>query len=291
MRLPLRRGAGRVSGAERGPIRSMEAHGRAQLCLCTSGSGTLTAGDRAHTIRSGTLALIPPGTACVYEAGSGTEALGYRFDVDPRRLVPELPARDQAPLAALFREAGAQDGVFADLPGRLPFLMELCELLLRCHGTADESGRAQEDALLMLLLTHLLPVSRCASTVHGDPDRRTLIRPALVWIEEHYMQDIRVHDLAASCALSESHFRKVFQRLMDMPPLEYVNRYRIQRSLDLLGDTDDTVLSISGRTGFSSIATFNRNFIRYAGCTPVQWRVEHRGRGDTDRDVQEGSPS
>ena len=36
--------------------------------------------------------------------------------------------------------------------------------------------------------------------------------------------------------------------------------------------TDDTVLTIAGMTGFSSIATFNRNFRRYVGMAPEEWR-------------------
>ena len=78
--------------------------------------------------------------------------------------------------------------------------------------------------------------------------------------------------MAAACAMSESYFRKVFQSVMGVPPLEYVNRYRINRSVQLLSMTNETILTIAGMTGFSSIATYNRNFKRYVGQSPAQWR-------------------
>ena len=103
-------------------------------------------------------------------------------------------------------------------------------------------------------------------------NERRSIEPALQYVSENYTQEVRMADMAASCAMSESYFRKVFSRIMGMPPLEYVNRYRINRSINLLRFTDETVQSIAGRTGFPSIATYNRNFHRYVGLSPAQWR-------------------
>ena len=59
---------------------------------------------------------------------------------------------------------------------------------------------------------------------------------------------------------------------MGMSPVEYLNRYRVNRSIYFLYATDETVLSVAGLSGFASIASYNRNFLKYVGVSPTQWR-------------------
>ena len=72
--------------------------------------------------------------------------------------------------------------------------------------------------------------------------------------------------------MSESHFRRMFTTLVGVAPLEYINRYRIHRSLNLLRSTSEPIQNIAARTGFPSITTFNRNFQRCVGQSPSAWR-------------------
>ena len=50
--------------------------------------------------------------------------------------------------------------------------------------------------------------------------------------------------------MSESHFRRMFTALVGVAPLEYINRYRIHRSLNLLRSTSEPIQNIAARTGF-----------------------------------------
>ncbi len=76
----------------------------------------------------------------------------------------------------------------------------------------------------------------------------------------------------AAALMSESHFRRMFTALVGVAPLEYINRYRIHRSLNLLRSTNESIQNIAARTGFPSITTFNRNFQRCVGQSPSAWR-------------------
>jgi transcriptional regulator GlxA family with amidase domain len=42
--------------------------------------------------------------------------------------------------------------------------------------------------------------------------------------------------------------------------------------MNLLRTTSDSIQNIAARSGFSSIAAFNRNFRQQAGTSPSQWR-------------------
>ena len=108
-----------------------------------------------------------------------------------------------------------------------------------------------------------------------DRLHRQPIEPALAYIYEHYKEDIRSSDLARSCAMSESYFRKQFLRIMGSSPIDHLHRYRIHRAMNLLRTTSDSIQNIAMRAGYASIAAFNRHFKQYAGQSPSAWRREH----------------
>ncbi len=92
------------------------------------------------------------------------------------------------------------------------------------------------------------------------------------FVSYHYMEDIKVEDLAQSCHISETHFRRVFTSYMKMSPLEYINTVRINTACELLQKTDEPVADIAHKCGFTTNSTFNRNFKHLMGVTPVEWR-------------------
>mgnify|MGYP002624274892 FL=1 len=61
-----------------------------------------------------------------------------------------------------------------------------------------------------------------------------------------------------------------------MTMVEYINQYRISLSLELLAGTDLNVNAISEQTGYTNTVTFTRNFKRYVGCTPSEYRQKNR---------------
>ena len=98
------------------------------------------------------------------------------------------------------------------------------------------------------------------------------LEPALLYVSRHYAEEILVEQMARSCMMSESHFRRMFTAMVGVSPLEYINRYRIHRSLNLLHSTSESIQNIAARTGFPSITTFNRNFQRCVGQNSSVWR-------------------
>ena len=99
-----------------------------------------------------------------------------------------------------------------------------------------------------------------------------MITRVLDFVSYHYMEDIKVEDLAKSCHISETHFRRIFTSYMKVTPLEYINTVRIQTACELLQKTDDPVADIAHKCGFTTNSTFNRNFKQIMGVTPIEWR-------------------
>ena len=99
-----------------------------------------------------------------------------------------------------------------------------------------------------------------------------MITRVLDYVSYHYMEDIKVEDLANICHISETHFRRVFTSYMKMSPLEYINTVRVYTACELLETTDAPVADVAHKCGFTTNSTFNRNFKQLMGVTPLEWR-------------------
>lgn len=247
-------------------------HNCMEIGVCLSGTGRIEIGRQAWDFTDGAVAVVGRGLHHSQQ-NTGEPMTHWRYVlVDEESVLREAPARHRAALMKFFTAARKQ-GLFLQSGDGFQEIHFLLRSMFEPFKSRRETGRMELEATLYLLL---LLLSRTRNPVAlletADNKPRRMIEPALSYISENYTQEIRVSQLAASCAMSESYFRKVFLAIMDMPPLEYLNRYRINRSINLLRTTDATVLQIAIQTGFPSIATYNRNFRRYVGKSPAQWR-------------------
>ncbi len=99
------------------------------------------------------------------------------------------------------------------------------------------------------------------------------LEEAISYIDQHYMEELKVEDLAARCGLSESHFRRIFEESMNMKPIEYLNLVRIRQACRLIQKEQLPIAEISRRVGYQTASTFNRNFRKLVGMTPHQWKT------------------
>ena len=99
-----------------------------------------------------------------------------------------------------------------------------------------------------------------------------VISPALDYIKDKYMVNFPIEDLADMCHLSQTHFRRVFNEIMNTSPLNYLNTTRILQACILLRTTEESILSVSEQVGFRSVSSFNRHFSEIMGTQPSEWR-------------------
>lgn len=96
---------------------------------------------------------------------------------------------------------------------------------------------------------------------------------ALHYIGAHYAEELTIGDLAQASNMSETHFRRVFQKVMNMTPSDYVNLVRVQMACEYMKKHTDGMELVAERCGFQSVSTFNRNFKKVLHITPYQWKI------------------
>jgi AraC-like DNA-binding protein len=97
-------------------------------------------------------------------------------------------------------------------------------------------------------------------------------------IRESPAQAPAVADLAKEAGYSVDHFSRVFLKITGQRPQDYVINARIERSRQLLAESDLTIGGVAESVGFQDIFYFSRQFRQRTGQTPTEFRRGLRSR-------------
>ncbi|MBR1852094.1 MAG: helix-turn-helix transcriptional regulator [Lachnospiraceae bacterium] len=98
------------------------------------------------------------------------------------------------------------------------------------------------------------------------------IKDMLLYIHEHYFEDISLEALSFAGNTSKSGCLRCFRESLGTTPLQYVKQYRLQTAANLLKDTDWQISEIASRCGFEEMGYFAAQFRQMYGCTPSEYR-------------------
>jgi len=79
-------------------------------------------------------------------------------------------------------------------------------------------------------------------------------------------------DVAKITNFSVFHFSRFFKETTGITFCQYVNQYRIAKSVEYLLNTEDTITEIVFKSGFNNAKTFNRVFRQIKGCSPTDYK-------------------
>ena len=98
------------------------------------------------------------------------------------------------------------------------------------------------------------------------------MKVSLSYIEEHYMEDLGNQDLMLLCHCSESALLRSFRQTTGTTPAQYLLRFRIEKAIDMLLNTELKSCEIAAACGFRDNSYFTRIFKRFTGKTPLRYR-------------------
>ena len=100
------------------------------------------------------------------------------------------------------------------------------------------------------------------------------INKAKDYILENYRKDIKLKDVAVSAGLSEYELSRLFKEMTGQNFSAYLTGIRIENTICLLLETDDTIEGIAYSCGFNSPYYFNEVFKKKKGLTPGRFRSQ-----------------
>ncbi len=125
---------------------------------------------------------------------------------------------------------------------------------------------------LFVLISRALKMEWENSIKNKSPKLKELIQAAVNFINNNYERDISLTDISKYVFLSTSYFTRAFKEEMGVSPINYLLTVRVERSKELLRETDAKISDIALSVGFSNQQRFNDIFKKYTKKTPLQYR-------------------
>jgi AraC-like DNA-binding protein len=248
-------------------------HNYLEIGYCYYGVGYICYGEEKKSFRSGTISIIPSNFPHRTQGEEGRICKWEYLFIDVGGLIEQYFSENPYLQKQYFRKL-CQEPYLIDSEEHQGIAVMVRKILDENREQKPYYKNAIEGCLLALGVEVLRLAHDYEAGSHVASEY-VKIAGSLQYIESNYMEEIKIQDLAVACNLSESYFRKLFLKCMNMPPLEYVNLVRIQKACDIMSRTEESVEMLAWKSGFSSVSTFTRNFKKYVGESPKQWAHKH----------------
>lgn len=151
--------------------------------------------------------------------------------------------------------------------------------------TIDVSRLLGVDTMEELRMGALEIYRRACQERQIQKERKGPVENALEYVRARYAQpDLSLEAVASELGISRSYLSRLFSERMSMTLCEYIGRLRVEAACALMTETSLPVAQIAQQVGYQDLHTFLRNFKKYMGMTPTQYRER---RADAQQRPQE----
>lgn len=221
------------------------------IWLVLGGSGVFDLDGQTITLSRGTCVIIQPGSAggAEQKPGNPLHTIAVHFLPD-ESFKPELPQYckiDDVDFFSRLMERAVKCSWLGDQEGADYWLGGIVTEIGRSMGHGKRLGSHQEE------------LEGLCRKIEFNPEKK--------WL---------VGELAGQTFLSREHFSKLFRQFKGMSPQQYIVKCRLDRSYQLLLNSNLTIAEIADVCGYSSEFFFSRQFKEYYGEAPTTLRKAFR---------------
>lgn len=144
------------------------------------------------------------------------------------------------------------------------------------------ANELERDGILRQLLAPFVTVAERDGVLARRLQEIGRFQAVIEHMDAQLHQPQTLAGLAEIAHLHPTYFSNLFSRRFGMPPLQYLNRRRIERAQGRLWDDTVSVAQVAAELGFSDQFHFSRTFKHYTGLSPLQYRQQrllHLNRG------------
>ena len=120
-------------------------------------------------------------------------------------------------------------------------------------------------------------VKICCREEDADAAYSPEVRRMVGYIAKNFADPALNSDMVADeLALSAAYCGKLFREEVGVSISKYLTEYRLKKAVHYIGETDENINAIMAKTGFSNESNFYRQFKKYYGVTPKEYKAISR---------------
>ncbi len=134
---------------------------------------------------------------------------------------------------------------------------------------------AKTSQELLSTIEKLIVYSSSLVTQLNNIEHINIISKVSKYVNDHISEPISLKAVAKHVGLSVNYFSSLFKKELNTSFTSYVNECRINKSKELLKNTDHSLANIATEVGFKNQNYFTTIFKKYTTVTPRQYREKN----------------
>ena len=253
----------------------LRTHGYTEIAMVVEGSGIHLVLDQAIPCKVGDVFVTPPDVPHRYFSENEGECLKVR------RL-------------SFFANGELQDcyGLFSDgaisayamlnrsMTERISTLYDAIENEIAKRERAWQEAVRDELSLLLISLARYIDSSIKNESRASTTEWNTVLATVQTVKKRFDDPDLTLSSIAESLCVSKARISRAFGQLTGQRFADHLRTTRLEHACELLCLSDLTVEEIVCKCGLRDVPSFYKNFARYTGMTPNEYRRSHRTDND-----------
>ncbi|WP_052737661.1 AraC family transcriptional regulator [Bacillus sp. SA1-12] len=181
--------------------------------------------------------------------------------------------------------------LFRDVPSDLLLRMErLIEQIASLYEESKKTSmindmtvnsRFYEAKMQTLVIQLLFEIYELSQThlnklIQVESEKAQHVRRIIVWIEQHYHENVTLDSIAKSLNISKYYMSHIFKEMTGGTIAKYLMGCRINRAKRLLQtEPKKSVSEVGLEAGFKHTSHFSRIFVEKTGLTPSEYRIKY----------------
>lgn len=147
--------------------------------------------------------------------------------------------------------------------------LNIIKKMYGCKGVCGEPLKIQRlfSELWALIYENTESDGHCI-----DDSNISALKDMIGYVQKHYAETLTLTQIAASGRVCVSKCCRLFKEYLKQTPNTYLINYRLDKSVELLENTDMNVTEIAYAAGFGGASYFSETFRKWFGQSPTQYR-------------------
>lgn len=248
-------------------------HTAAEIIMPIDNDYYVSINDREFNLKEKDILFIPPGELHTLKAPPTGKRLILMFDLGFFNTLVDFSSLTPI-LSQPFLISDSSYGEIHDL--EVEFLQQIIE------EYPNQSLTLRMSMMYSYLLQFFVYLGRQhIKTEVIFPDVRSgkqleyveKLNNVITYINANYADEITLEKASSIAGFSKFHFTRLFKQFTGQSFYSYLNQRRIKAAEAFLLSPNLSITEVAMRSGFTSIATFNRVFRQFKDCTPSEYKV------------------